>query len=162
MRGGDFPDGSISYYRRSKPTFPLETASFPSASENWSFLIGENLLASSTYGQLDSLNSMVHGIEYMDMVEAILESRPGLVKLTHFASGSSILGDWTTFATELLDAMISEFADEQVAIAIETDSIRVVELAWLIPLFTEECHEFRSVVVAGDDLDSMVASVGDP
>ncbi len=84
------------------------------------------------------------------------------MELSNVSAWGAVLRDRATIAAEFLDAVITELADQEVAIVIETDSVGIVELTWSIPLFAEDRDQFGAIVVAGDDLDSMVASIGDP
>ncbi len=56
----------------------------------------------------------------------------------------AVLRDGATIAAEFLDAMITELADQEVAIVIETDSVGIVELTWSIP-----CSP-KTVINSGD------------
>ena len=110
----------------------------------------------------DSLHAMIVSVQHVDSTTAILYDRPRIVELARLSADVSPQTHQSTFEGEFLHAMVTKFTDVNVSFAVEDQVVRVSQLPRVRSLLAPGAYQLRMISSRVENLDAMVACVGDP
>ena len=105
---------------------------------------------------------MIVSIEHEHTPARIANQCPRIVELARLTSHVSPIAYQFAIESELLNSMVSKFADQHMSLAIEDKIVGVAEFAKLVSLFAPAADQFGFVASRVENLDAMVAGIRDP
>lgn len=74
-----------------------------------------------------SLDSMIGGVDDMELADAVLANRPGVLKLSRFAPGRTPNAKRLSVEIELLNPMITVLTHKDMTFAVENKVVRIAQ-----------------------------------
>lgn len=110
----------------------------------------------------ETLDTMIVRIDDVKETRRIDSKSPRLMHLPRFAPRSTPIAMRVSFQIELLDSMIAEFANVDEALAIHRDVVGIAQLSLAVAVFSELKQKRRRFLFGIENLNPMIAGVGNP